>query len=301
MKRQWKLVTLVVAVGLLASALLGGTVSAQGPMRGGGRGPWTGPRPFDGTGPGAQPFRGMGPGALGFGNEIHLSVAAELLDMTVEELEEALEEGARLDDLLAEADVSREAFHEAMLDAGEKAIEQAVKEGEITEEQAERLLERTDGPGGAYGFGRGAMPGPMGRMRGWMDHMLERGRTMVRRAYRQGLRHGRFMGLTQPTEEARLEILAEVLDMDADEIDAALEEGTTLAELAEEQGVELATVREALCDLRMDELDTAADEGRIDEQHAEQIREHVDEHGCAGPGPFPGLHPRGHRRPWLQD
>ena len=85
--------------------------------------------------------------------------AADALGMSVEELEAAREEGTKLDELAEEAGVEVDAVKEAVEAARAEAIEDALADGTITEEQAEFLLEhggRGDcGPGGKGRGGRG--------------------------------------------------------------------------------------------------------------------------------------------------
>jgi len=106
----------------------------------------------------------------------------------------------------------------ADLDAAEKeahqeVIGQAVEDGVITQDQADRMLSRLED-----GFGFGRMGHPGGRGGGWM---------------------GGFRGCPPGDHEW----LAEQLGLTADELQAELEAGKTIAELAEEKGVDLDAAR----------------------------------------------------------
>jgi len=102
--------------------------------------------------------------------EAALAAAADMLGLTVEELQTQLRAGESLADLADEAGVDVEellaAMDAAATDAAREAIEQAVTDGDLTREHADWLLEGLDngywGPGsGGRGFGFGGR-GPRG-------------------------------------------------------------------------------------------------------------------------------------------
>ena len=106
--------------------------------------------------------------------EAVLAAAADMLGLTVEELQTQLRAGESLADLADEAGVAVEdllaAMDEAATEAAREAIEQAVTDGDLTREHADWLLEGLDngywGPGsGGRGFGFGG-PGGFGGPRG---------------------------------------------------------------------------------------------------------------------------------------
>ncbi len=86
---------------------------------------------------------------------------AELLGMSLDELETALAEGARLSQLMAEADVEPDAMRAAMTEVRETAVAEALADGTITQEQADCILSKTE-------------RGP--HMRGLTNHNHENGR-----------------------------------------------------------------------------------------------------------------------------
>ena len=89
----------------------------------------------------------------------------------------------------------------------------------------------------------------------------------------EGLRPGAVMrGGMADKRGPQLEILAEALGLSADEVKAALQEGQTVAELAEEQGVELESVVDAVL---------AAAEEKFDE-HLVVLEEKLLEHFTSG-------------------
>jgi hypothetical protein len=72
-----------------------------------------------------------------------LDVVAEALGMTVEELQAEFEAGKKLPDILEELGMSEEDLQAALQAARVARIEQAVSDGELTQEQADEILERT--------------------------------------------------------------------------------------------------------------------------------------------------------------
>jgi hypothetical protein len=69
---------------------------------------------------------------------------AELLGMSLDELEAAMAEGARLSQLMADADVDAETVRAAMTEVRETAVAEALADGTITQEQADCILSKTD-------------------------------------------------------------------------------------------------------------------------------------------------------------
>jgi hypothetical protein len=136
---------LVAAIGVLGV----GAVSAQGdepPV-----GPW-GPM-----------YAGDGPGLLAAYDDIMHQALADALGISLAEFEAARDDGIRLPELAEANDVELEELWQVMDEARTEAIEQALADGAITEEQAEWLAER--GMGMRFGgMGRGACDGsgPLG-------------------------------------------------------------------------------------------------------------------------------------------
>jgi len=90
----------------------------------------------------------------------------ELLGLSPEEFREQLRGGKSLAEILEEQGVDREELHEAILAGVTERIEEKVADGTLTQEQADRILERIDEMQG-WGMGRMAFgPGPLMRGRG---------------------------------------------------------------------------------------------------------------------------------------
>jgi polyhydroxyalkanoate synthesis regulator phasin len=129
----------------------------------------------------------------------------------------------------------------ADLDAAEKeahqeVIGQAVEDGVITQDQADRMLSRLE-----EGFGFGRMGHPGGRGGGW---------------------RGGFKGCPPGDQEW----LAEQLGMTADELQAELEAGKTIAELAEEKGVDLDAAR---IEAMKERIQQAVEDGKMTQEQAD--------------------------------
>lgn len=129
-------------------------------------------------GPGAPGMmgRGMKGGPIGRGDSSLIGIAAEMLDMSAQDLHAELQDGKSIADVAAEKAVDSQAILDAYLAELETDLAEAVAEGKITQNQAdwqleqagERGLEQLNGtfegkmPGGPRGGGRpGGRPGGM--------------------------------------------------------------------------------------------------------------------------------------------
>ena len=113
------------------------------------------------AGPG--PKTGYGD-AIG-GRDVPLAVAAELTGLTEEELLAELEGGTTIPVLLEELGIDLSVFHQAVAEARQAAVDEAVASSTITPEQAQVMLQRmnerqAEGGQGPYGAQAGARYGP---------------------------------------------------------------------------------------------------------------------------------------------
>lgn len=146
MKKVW---IAMLVVGLIAAFGAVSLVNAQGTT------PTTPPAPGQGWG------RGM-MGASGQYGPMHESMQAALaekLGMTVDELNAAHADGKTFWDLATEKGLTVEEVRQAMLDARSTALDAMVKDGTITQEQADWMKTRGAGMMG----GRGGYGGCMGQ------------------------------------------------------------------------------------------------------------------------------------------
>lgn len=116
------------------------------------------------AGPGPK---GNGNGATIGGRDTPIAVAADLTGLTEEEVLAELEGGKTIPVLLEEEGVDLTTFHQAVADARQAAVDEAVDEGKLTQEQAGVMKQRMAqnqaegaGPHGySYGDGDGECDG----------------------------------------------------------------------------------------------------------------------------------------------
>lgn len=119
------------------------------------------PTPSEGGPWGRGPMYGHGLGFLGEYRDIMHEALAEALDLSVEELVAAREDGTTLFELAEQQGVEMETLWSVMDDARAEMIDQALADGVITEEQADWMSER-GGPGPGHHFGSCDGSGPRG-------------------------------------------------------------------------------------------------------------------------------------------
>ncbi len=241
-----KRVAIFVSVLVALVVLAGATIAfAQGPTlpdrlgsRSGGRRP-----PWPGSG------RGLGIRD----NEILNAAIAELLGMSVEELEEYLAGGETIRTLVEESGLDMAEVQTALQAARAEMLQQAVAEGNITKEQAEQI---TDRQSELKVFGHAGK--------------------------------GRF-GLKDKDDTAWQTTLAEVLGIPTEELEEHLAGGETIRTLVEELGLDMAEVQTALQAARAEMLQQAVAEGNITQEQAVQMTDRQSElkvFGHAGKGRF---------------
>lgn len=169
---------------------------------------------------------------------------AEILGMTVEELQAAKDEGTRTMDLIESAGLTLEEFRTAFEAAAPGIVEQAVADGAITQEQANAILAK-----GLWMFGRGG-PGKHGGGSGGF-----------------GL-HGD--GVLQPYLESAV---AEILGMTVEELQAAKDEGTRTVELIEAAGLTTDEFQAAMEEALPGLVEQALTDGVITQAQADYLLE----------------------------
>ncbi len=158
--------------------------------------------------------------------------------------------------------ISVEEYDVAVDQAREQVLDKAVEEGDLTQEQADRIRERADGGLGAGMMGRGMMGrGMMGRGmmgRGMMGEMMD------------------------DSKDSLIAVAADKLGMNVDELKTQLKDGKTVADLAKEKGVELQTIVDAFMAARQETLNQAVTDGKMTQEQAdkmlENMREMIEEH-----------------------
>jgi polyhydroxyalkanoate synthesis regulator phasin len=174
--------------------------------------------------------------------------------------------------------IGEDELRSAMTEAEQDIIDERVAEGKLTAEQGERLKERIEEKG-LLGPRGGLADGPRGR---FCDRVFD--------CIRGGVRG--WNG--QLTTEAA----ATVLDMEPEALLSELQEGKTLAEVAEEQGMAVDELTAAMLAEVQQEMDALVADGELTQEQADAIYERVEEniddivnalpqpHGPCGRGAF---------------
>ncbi|MFV1992209.1 MAG: hypothetical protein ACC652_15860 [Acidimicrobiales bacterium] len=183
----------------------------------------------------------------------NLDTLSEVLGVDSQTLGEALKGGQTIADIAAENNVSLDTVKQAMLDEQAARIASALEEGKIDQEQAdartERLTENIDGIiNGEIKPGRGGM--------------------------------GRG-GMRQEQRQKNLDEMAELLGVDAQDLADSLKSGSSLTEIAEENGVDTEVIVDAIVDRQTKRLNNAVENGRISEERAAELAENSEERATA--------------------
>lgn len=217
-------------------------------------------------------FFGRGRGQMG-GNaalvdssEMHEAIAGAL-GISVEELDTVRSEGTSLWALVDELGADMAAVREVMTNVRQAAIDQALAEGAISEEQAERFQN-----------GRGPWrQGPAGPF------------------------YGEGPGMHLVDSNVMHQAIADALGISVEELEAAQAEGKSLVALAEELGVDIEEVRAAMQGVRKDAVNQALADGLITEEQATWLLSRPAFGQGNGPlngnGPGNGKGPLGRRGP----
>ncbi|MBI4496727.1 MAG: hypothetical protein HY689_02365 [Chloroflexi bacterium] len=150
-----------------------------------------------------------------------------------------------LDKLAALLNVDRDQLVDAMKQAGQQTVDEAVVNGDLTQRQADRVKERIQS--GAFPKG----PWHFGKARG----------------------HHALKGVIDP--QTVKTAITQRLGLTTEELQAELRSGKTLRQVAEERGVSVEDLRQTVLDTVEPQLDTAVQEGRITEQQRERILERI--------------------------
>ena len=152
--KKFTVTIMVIAVVVLALGAAG-VAYAQSSSQGSGTG--SGSRWMGGRGSGG----GMGAGSMGTGDGIlhdyMIAAFAENLNIPVADLEARLDQGETMAQIAVSTGLTVDEFRTLMVDARIQAIDQAVADGTLTQEQADWMKQRGVGQlaGGQMGNGRG--------------------------------------------------------------------------------------------------------------------------------------------------
>jgi uncharacterized protein (DUF433 family) len=220
--------------------------------------PWTGrmERGLMGHPGGRKPPEDMagGRGAFGIRSSSLLDITAERLGLTVDEVVDELSAGISIADLAAAHSVDVQLIVDAYLAAHQEALSTAVENGRLTQEQAdamqetmaEEVAERVNEPW----TGKMA-PSPMGRWDG--------------------------RGVIGMGGSSLLDIAAGQLGLTVDEVVDELSAGISIADLAANHNVDVQLIVDAYLAARQEALSTAVENGRLTQEQADAIQEHMAE------------------------
>jgi hypothetical protein len=202
------------------------------------------------------------------------------------------------DEYLAEAlGITVEQLQAAYDDASTKAITQAVEAGYITQEQADLMAERGFGFFGKRGFGgprwgagdaidfnallAEALDISVEKLQDAQDAAAE---AALAAAVEDGSlteEQAELVAARRALEKSieKRELMAKALGISVEELEAAREEGKSMADLIDELGLELDAVREAKQAAYQEAVEQAVEDGVITQEQADLILE-----GGFGPG-----------------
>ena len=176
-------------------------------------------------------------------------VVTDTLGMTTDELRAALAEGKSLADVAADQGVSVDDLRSALLSAAEERIDDAVADGHLDEERAADIK---------------------AELADRIDEHLNRVHDGS-----MGDRHGKGRGFGRGFRgagaQAGAEALADFLGVTTDDLRTAHQDGQTLAEIAEAQGVSEDDLVAFLMAQLEERLDTAVENGRLDADQVDDI------------------------------
>jgi polyhydroxyalkanoate synthesis regulator phasin len=164
--------------------------------------------------------------------------------------------------------ITPEEYDAAVEQAHEQVADQAVTEGWLTEEQAERMQERKAEGFGRRGMGKGFAAPPMGPRGQGRDSLIS--------------------------------VAAEALGLSVEDLVAELRDGKSIADLASAKGVNVQDIADAHLEQVKENLDQAVADGKLTQERAEWMLEQageqvLDQLNNTWEGRFPGRFPGGGR------
>lgn len=181
-----------------------------------------------------------------------VKVTADLTGLSEEEVGAALKDGHTIAEVAESQGVDPQEIVDAATAEAESRMQEAVDNGRLTEEQMDQMLERL------------------------AEELPER----LEQPWEPG---GALGGLGHFSEGfwTAYDAVAETLGLEPVDLFTELHDGKTLAEIADEQGVEMEEVRQALGEARVETMkegiEQAVESGRLTQEQADWIVEGLDE------------------------
>ncbi len=170
----------------------------------------------------------------------------ELLAMSADEIRNAYRDGKTLEDLFDTQGLDYDAYIAELTENSLACVVDALANGKITEQQATRLKDaiqnRSDN---GFPFGLKLM----------------------------NLKNNRMNKL----QSGSLENLAEVMGMETTELANAFKSGSTLSQIAEQQGMDATVVFEEWVQSQIADINQAVEDGKLDPDRAQTLVERLDE------------------------
>ena len=185
-------------------------------------------------------------------NAFHpLDVVAEMLNMTPEELKDALRPEKILEGLLADQGLTMVDVAESIHTSAVERVNQALADGNITQEQADKMLARIETAYDAcVNDGECSLPHPKGN-----NQRPQQPRQMIE------------------TGKA----IAELLGMTPQELLQTVKDGTSLVDIAAEKGVSMDDIASLVTESAQERLDQALADGKITQEQADEIQAKIDD------------------------
>jgi uncharacterized protein (DUF433 family) len=182
-----------------------------------------------------------------------VEITAEVTGLSEDEVIAALEDGQTFAEIAEAQGVDSQEIVDAAIAEAESRLQEAVDNGRLTEEQMDQILERL------------------------AEELPERLQEPWQPAGLVGGPFGQFGEGFWTTYDA----VAEALGMTPEDLFGELHDGKTVAEVAEEQGVEMEAVRGALegarGELMAGAIEQAVENGRITQEQADWLLEGIDQ------------------------
>ncbi|MGD2252795.1 MAG: DUF4230 domain-containing protein [Anaerolineales bacterium] len=204
--------------------------------------------------------RGGGIGQEGPLHDLMIGAMAEALGLPATELEERLGDGERLSAIAQDQGLDADAFCQLMQQIRQQVMEEAIAQGLVPQVQADRMWGRM--PDGGFG-GRGPSRGSRGRL--GLDG--ERGEVV-------------------PLHDAMMGALAEALGLSVDELQQQLDDGATIRQIIEQQGLDPEVLHTSFQEAREQAIAEALEEGLITQEQAERMLERKPPHRPRGDCPM---------------
>jgi urease gamma subunit len=225
--------------------------------------PPTGDQPFYGMGQSlgrgafyGRPFNGMAMRRRTFQDgpfQGLIGIVAEATGLSQEEILDALRDGQTLAEIAEAEGADLEEIVDAAVAAAESRLRAAVEDGRLTEAQMEQAL----------------------------DRLAEELPQRLEQAWQPTGPAGGLLGRFGEGFWTMYDAVAEALGLEPEALFTELHDGKTVADVAEEKGVEMEDVREALQDARAEArkeaIEQAVDEGRLTREQAEWMIEGLEE------------------------